>query len=438
MKINQLNVWNRFFSKNEQLALAGLVLVGIVLRVINALQTQLWRDEAYIIITGQNNTFIDLLFQNHWDKLHPPFYFIFIHFWQMLSIDPFFLRLPSIIATVATLYLLPILAKNLFPRNNSFPFFVLFFYVFSHTQISLNMVARPYPFVILAITISLIIFFNILDAHKFSLKNTVLFGITNLLIFFIDYSGIWLILSYGIFGIIFIAVYYKKNKSKTLHITYALFSTGIFCLIWLPIFIKNLKYNLNFAHRTLETSFTEGTYFDSTIWRLPFFSGIIAKESDFLVGFFQWHAMQLAVVFVSIGLFGLILIFARQRLKGSFILVATLFPLIITFIYSIYAYVIFHGRFLLTFNYFIIFGYTFISFIIYKYFRYFIFIILFFWLLISFQTFQDFITSIRHMIGKRLHFFYMNREKNLKKQLLLRQANPICLPLFNFMSSLHQ
>ena len=284
----------------------------------------------------------------------------------MLSIDPFFLRLPSIIATVATLYLLPILAKNLFPRNNSFPFFVLFFYVFSHTQISLNMVARPYPFVILAITISLIIFFNILDAHKFSLKNTVLFGITNLLIFFIDYSGIWLILSYGIFGIIFIAVYYKKNKSKTLHITYALFSTGIFCLIWLPIFIKNLKYNLNFAHRTLETSFTEGTYFDSTIWRLPFFSGIIAKESDFLVGFFQWHAMQLAVVFVSIGLFGLILIFARQRLKGSFILVATLFPLIITFIYSIYAYVIFHGRFLLTFNYFIIFGYTFISFIIYK------------------------------------------------------------------------
>ena len=48
MKINQLNVWNRFFSKNEQLALAGLVLVGIVLRVINALQTQLWRDEAYL------------------------------------------------------------------------------------------------------------------------------------------------------------------------------------------------------------------------------------------------------------------------------------------------------------------------------------------------------------------------------------------------------
>lgn len=236
-------LWNVYFKLKEQFILFALVIIGLIFRTINAIYTPLWRDEIYIFFTSRDNSLWKLITQQHWDTAHPPLHSIFLHFWQMISFQPLWLRLPSLIASFFILYLIPILAVKITQKYKQFPFIFLFLFSLSHTQISLNMVARPYPFVSLLVIISLIIFLTMIENKKGDNKLLYQFVITNYLAIQTDYSTGWLFVSYFVFFLI----YYFLNRKNTHQVHYifkGLFFSALVSLSVLPLLLGNLKNSL--------------------------------------------------------------------------------------------------------------------------------------------------------------------------------------------------
>lgn len=242
-KLLSFPLWNVYFSFKEQLILFGLVLLGLATRTINAIYTPLWRDEISIFFVARNNSFWKLLTQQHWDTAHPPLHSIFLHFWQAISIQPFWLRLPSLICSFFILYLLPILAVKITRKYKQFPFILLFLFSLSHTQISLTMVVRPYPFVILFMVISLILFLTLLEGNQKNNKVLFFFCAANLLAISTDYSTIWLFLTYFVFFCIYYVKY--KNSPQVIYIFKALLFSAICSLSVFPFLFGNLKHSLS-------------------------------------------------------------------------------------------------------------------------------------------------------------------------------------------------
>lgn len=226
-------LWDVYFSAKEQFYLFLLILVGMILRVINAIHTPFWRDEIYIFYTAHTNTLWQLITQQHWDTAHPPLHSIFLHFWQLISIEPFWQRIPSLITSLFILYHVPILAIKIFKKQRIFPFVFLFLFAISNTQISLNMVSRPYPFVSLLSIMSLIHILELYEKKTISFKETRVFLIVNSLGFYIDYSFIWLFFAY-LFALIIQFFRDKKKRAVIITLIQSLIGTGI---ILIPAFI---------------------------------------------------------------------------------------------------------------------------------------------------------------------------------------------------------
>lgn len=236
-------IWDVYFSVKEQLFLFFLVLVGMVLRIINAIYTPFWRDEIYIFHTASTNTLWQLITQQHWDTAHPPLHSIFLHYWQLISIEPLWLRLPSLLVSFIILYLLPVFAILMSRKLKTLPFIFLFLFAVSHTQISLNMVSRPYPFVSLLTFVSLMFALHLYNKSEVRFKDTIPFISVNILGFCIDYSFMWLFFTY--FFVFAIHLLTDKKKQTITTMTRALILTQI---ILIPVFFflySNLSQSLH-------------------------------------------------------------------------------------------------------------------------------------------------------------------------------------------------
>ncbi len=250
--------WNKYFSLKEQRALFVIVVIGTILRVINAIYTPLWRDEIYIFFTARENSLWKLITQQHWDTAHPPLHSIFLHFWQMISIQPLWLRLPSLIASFFILYLIPILAIKITNKYKIFPFIFLFLFCISHTQISLNMVVRPYPFVILLTIASLILFMTMLDNQLDNGRNIVYFALINWIMVLLDYSAFWLFSAY-LFFFPFYAFFSKSDKVRIIYVFKALALSALCSLTVLPFLFGNLANSLYLERYIEPIKYEKGT-----------------------------------------------------------------------------------------------------------------------------------------------------------------------------------
>lgn len=365
----RLNLWNRYFNRKEQSVLLLILVFGFFVRLINSTYAQFWRDEVYIFFTTKENNFINLLLQNHWDTAHPSLYFLFLHFWQKININPIFLRLPSLIVSLLILYLIPVLAKKINPNKALFPFLALFFYSFSLTQLSLNMVARPYPFVIIFMILSMILFFKFFEKQKGSGINYILhFVLINFLVLFSDYSGIWLLISYGVF---WPAYFINKRALGKKNLFVSLILTGIVCSILLLQLFMNLEKSLGLEVQ-LKPWFEAGNLFIPFLKNVNFFTGL---------SFFSKTAFL-------IGMAGAIRLLLNNKKSGIFLSAILICPIVFSYIFSLLVQPIFVGRNLLLVNIAVIFGWSyFFSFFENRLHRIILIFILFFYLLNFFKEF---------------------------------------------------
>lgn len=237
------SLWEVDFSLKEQYILSLLVFIGMVLRIINALYTPFWRDEIYIFFTSHTNTLWQLVIQQHWDTAHPPLHSIFLHVWQIASSNPVWLRLPSIITSFFILCFIPVLAVRITKKYTFFPFTLLFLFSISHTQISLHMVSRPYPFVLLLSVLSLIYILELYKRKTISFKKTYAFLLVNALGFYIDYSFVWLFFTY-LFALIVQFFRDKEKRGVIIVLIQSLIGTAIVLIPVLILLFVNLPKSL--------------------------------------------------------------------------------------------------------------------------------------------------------------------------------------------------
>ncbi len=360
--IKKINIWNNFFNKKEQILLLIILLSGFFNRLITAVKTQLWRDEVYIFLTSQNNSFFNLLLQKHWDTAHPPLYFIFLHFWGRYFYKPFLLRLPSLIIAFFILYLTPILAKKIDQKNIYFPFLTLFFISFSHFQNSLSMVARPYPFEIFFTLVSLILFIKILNSNfKTNWQTSLFWGITTSLAFLFDYGVLWFIIGQFIF--LLILSFIKRFKNIKKFFSSLLMGVNLIFLslsLTLPLIMVNLQNSFH-LERYLAASFFENPIFHINN-QLSNLLGITYKDI-----FLNWGIKKdyLIVFFILINFLGFLFLYLRDKKVALMLLITQLSIFIFPLLVSFFIYPIFLDRHINIFNlFFIIFISYFFSFLL--------------------------------------------------------------------------
>ena len=383
--INPFAIWDNIFDKKERMMLACLVIIGLALRLINALFTQLWRDEIYTFLNARNNSFFDLLLQQHSDPVHPPLYSIFLHFWQKIAYTPFFLRLPSLIATLFILILIPVLAKKIYPNLKLFPVLALFFFSFSHSQISLNMVVRVYSFVILLMIISMIIFIDIVNANKISSLKILSFSLINFISFLTDYSAIWLILSYWVFLAIYTVMFPHQKIDTKQKLFNGLMIIAILILLFVPFLLKGVPQAAHMVKGSMEDKLKTSNQFQVALGELSFFTGV--TESDLLTSYRILDWMSWRKILISIALVGLIMGFLKNRVNGLFLYIVLLSPLVASFVFSLIFLPIFLGRNLHIVNLVFILGLSLFFATFFQKRIIYLSVLLFFWVINFFQAF---------------------------------------------------
>jgi len=358
--LKKINIWNRYFSKKEQFFLFLLIFIGFFIRLITAVKTQLWRDEIYIFLTSQQKSLLNLLLQKHWDTAHPPLYFIFLHFWGKIFYTPFLLRLPSLIISFLILYFLPILAKEIDKKSIIFPYVFLFFFLFSHFQISLNIVARPYPPTIFFGLISLILFIKIINNINASWKIYFLWGFFSSLMIMSDYSGFWFLGGKFFSFLIIFLLLRKKIKEKVVSKIYLGFIPILLTLSSiLPLVLINLKQSFH-LERFLADDFINNPAFYIKYTLINLF-GITYKDIFLTKGLINND--QLLFFYLLINFLGFLFLFFKNKITSFCLLLIEILIIFLNLGFSFLIYPIFLDRhinffnllFLVFFSYFFIF-----------------------------------------------------------------------------------
>lgn len=333
-------------SKIKNVPIFLFILIGIVLRVEKIISTQLYRDEVYDIFWSQGSSLRQLLSYNYWDTFHPPAYFIFLKYWQRISIDPLFIRFPGVFSFLITSILLVILAKKISPRSFLLPFILVVLFSFSSTQLTMNILARQYILVIPLMVLSLIMFIGILEGDK---SKKLYFTIVTLMAFFADYSSIWLILSYCLcvlFGFV------AKKHYKQILFPMIIITTTIF--FWVFLFMLE---KIGFFSSILNKNYSSGGIItlNNLLNYIGWFTGIDMPK--LAINFSIIRSVD--ILFLVFGYMGLAYYIKKgNKYIGILLMIILTVPVIISFIITKFFLYIFVHRNLVFVNIAFILGYS--------------------------------------------------------------------------------
>src|SRR3990167_9329418 len=89
-----------------------ILAIGAILRLIS-LNQSLWLDEATSAVAARM-PLTDIFTKFLPGDFHPPFYYVFLHFWTILfGTSEIALRAPSLLAGILTIYIVYLIGKEL-------------------------------------------------------------------------------------------------------------------------------------------------------------------------------------------------------------------------------------------------------------------------------------------------------------------------------------
>lgn len=116
-------------------------------RLIWAYSHSIWLDEGYIFWLCRNP--LNYIIENMTFEPHPPFYFIFMHFWLLLGKSVIWIRLPSVAFSLLSAYFLYLIAKDFVNKKTAI--LCVFLYSLNPDMLYTEIQARMYSLLILAV-----------------------------------------------------------------------------------------------------------------------------------------------------------------------------------------------------------------------------------------------------------------------------------------------
>ncbi|MBI2021530.1 glycosyltransferase family 39 protein [Candidatus Daviesbacteria bacterium] len=167
-----------------------IVVFAFTIRILYALYSHdFWLDEAFNFFISQNEpkTIIYALSFDNW----PPLYSLFMHYWQKISENYFWLRLPSVIFGSLLLIIIYQTSKKLF--NVSIALAAILLASVSPALVYFSAENRPYSLFTLLTSLTVLLFLRLRDKESFI--NYLLFVISAILTIYTHYFGLLLILA---------------------------------------------------------------------------------------------------------------------------------------------------------------------------------------------------------------------------------------------------
>ena len=214
------------------LVVSGLILVALGTRIFCLSAQSLWLDEAISAIVALSP--LESCIQFAKGDLHPPLYYILLHFWSLISRDEFTLRLFSVVTNLLTGTILFVWVRRMF--NPSIALLTLIFFAVSPFQIRYSQEVRMYSILGLWIVLILLLVWRYLESERLIF-----------LLGYIIFSSLGLYTHYqtGIFLVLInIAIFirlYLMGRGRLWRWTLAQLTILALFSPWLPNFISQLR-----------------------------------------------------------------------------------------------------------------------------------------------------------------------------------------------------
>lgn len=196
-----------------------ILVLALLLRIWN-LNQSFWLDEAAQVIESARPLYKQFDISA---DFHPPLYHLLLHFWLYLGRSEIWIRLPSVLMGIGSIYLLYKLGQLLFSVKVGA--LASFFLSVSAYHIWYSQEARPYM---------LFVFVSLLSTYFLLKKSWKLYTLSTLLSLYSLYFAPFLILSQLIYVLI-----KEKREFKNLFITLSI--CFVLFLPWLQFFIEQLR-----------------------------------------------------------------------------------------------------------------------------------------------------------------------------------------------------
>jgi mannosyltransferase len=211
-----------------------ILILALGLRLIN-LNQSFWLDEASQ--AQMSSLSVSRIWSGRSADFHPPLFYLLSHYWLQLGHSEIWLRLPSVVFGVLTVFVVYKITGEILPDSAV----VLKNKKITASQIAAFLTAIA-PFLIYYSqefrSYSLLCLLGTLSMYLFYKKQYLWLAVINSLMLYTHYSGIFLLvaeISYWLF-------YLRKQNVKFIA---HLLLTALFCLPWLPQFLSQLHAGIN-------------------------------------------------------------------------------------------------------------------------------------------------------------------------------------------------
>ena len=223
-----MNILKENFSKtnfyNSLLLPTFLVLVNFIVKGIYISSNSIAGDEPFSIYIAQLDI-ISIIKQLSTGN-NPPLYEILLHFWiKLFGISEFSVRMPSLLFSCITLILLFKIGNNFFNKRTAL--YVSLIFIFSNYHIIFAHEARVYGLMGMLSTMSIFYYLKVITINKTNKWNFTLLILSNILLIYSHYFGIFVLLVISIHFIIS-----KELRNKLFK--HFILAIGIIIFLYLP------------------------------------------------------------------------------------------------------------------------------------------------------------------------------------------------------------
>ena len=285
----------------KNLSIISILLGGLTLRLISINQS-LWLDEATSAVLVRDFSFPDILTKFSPGDFHPPLYYILLKFWSTIfGTSEIRLRSLSVVVGVGGIYLTYLLARMLFNKKIALVSSLLL--ATSGLHIYFSQEARMY--VLASTFVLLTIFYFVKTIGDGRVGDLVLFSVFLYLSVMTNYITVFIIPVFWIYGYL-----KRKNKYwfKKLFMSHIIL--GVFGVLWLPTFLKQLSIgaNVRILFPIWWATLGKTNFKDVLLVPVKFMIGRVSWDNKILYGF----------IVVSLFIFfGLLIYDGYQKHKGN-------------------------------------------------------------------------------------------------------------------------
>lgn len=207
-----------------------ILVLGLIIRLIS-LNQSLWLDEGINVLATQKFSLLGMITEYAKADFHPPGFFFILWIWtHIFGTGEVFVRLPSVIFGVLTIYVIYLIGKKI--HSETLGIVSALILTTNPLHIYYSQEARMYALATLAVLINFYLFIKLIKKENLSVFIMV---ISNLSILFSDYVAYFAFFSQLLFLLV------NRDKQIIKFWFKAILISLLASIWWIPIFITQLN-----------------------------------------------------------------------------------------------------------------------------------------------------------------------------------------------------